>query len=202
MTLPTERILPIVTIDSADDADPLAEAFLAGGIHQVEVTLRTPAGLESIRIMSRHSGLLVGVGTALTPEHVEKAADVGARFVISPGLIEPVVTRALQLGLTPIPGIATATELAQATALGLEVLKFFPAEQLGGVSTISALAAVFPGVRFMPSGGIGPSNAAAYLEHPAVAAIGGSWMAPRDAIRTKDFDRVTALCVAAADLVP
>lgn len=200
MTRPTGRILPIVVIDSEDDAEPLAEALLAGGITQVEVTLRTPAAPEAVRRMAQYDELLVGVGTALTADQVTEAAAAGARFVISPGLVEPVVERSQELGLTPIPGIATATELARASALGLDLLKCFPVEQLGGIKTISAFAAVFPSVRFLPSGGIGPDNAAAYLRHPAVAAIGGSWMAPREAIRAKDWSTITDLCEAAAEL--
>jgi 2-dehydro-3-deoxyphosphogluconate aldolase/(4S)-4-hydroxy-2-oxoglutarate aldolase len=201
MTALRGRLLPIVVIDSADHADPLAEALLAGGIHQVEVTLRTTAGLEAARRMAQHSDLLVGVGTALTADQVSQAADAGARFVVSPGLIEPVVEAALARRLTPVPGIATATELARATTFGLTMLKLFPAEQLGGVAAISAFSSVFAGARFVPSGGIGPENAAAYLAHPAVAAIGGSWIAPRDAIRSGDFDGIARLSRAAVELV-
>lgn len=202
MTRPSGRIVPIVVIDSADDADPLAEALLTGGIRQVEVTLRTPAALEAARRMARHDELLVGVGTALTADHVTQAADAGAKFIVSPGLVEPVVEQTLSLGLTSIPGVATPTELARATSFGLDLLKLFPAEQLGGIGAISALSAVFPQVTFMPSGGIGPGNAAAYLAHPAVAAIGGSWMAPREAIRSRDFLSIADLCQAAGELAP
>ena len=201
MTRPTGRIVPIVVIDSVDDADPLAEALLAGGIHQVEVTLRTPVALEAARRMASREELLVGIGTALTADHVTQAADAGAQFIVSPGFIEPVVEQTLSLGLTSIPGIATATEVARATSFGLDLLKLFPAEQLGGVSTISALAAVFPHVQFMPSGGISQGNAPAYLAHPAVAAIGGSWIAPPDAIRSRDFLTITDLCQKAGEMV-
>ncbi|MCS5717691.1 bifunctional 4-hydroxy-2-oxoglutarate aldolase/2-dehydro-3-deoxy-phosphogluconate aldolase [Herbiconiux sp. CPCC 205763] len=201
MSISLGRILPIVVIDSADDAEPLAEALLAGGIRQVEVTLRTPAAIEAARRMARHDDLVVGVGTALTTDDVSRAADAGARFIVSPGLIEPVVERTLALGLASIPGIATATELARASAFGLDLLKVFPAEQLGGVAMIAALAAVFPEVRFMPSGGIGPTNAGAYLSHPAVTAIGGSWMAPREAIKARDFLSIADLCTAAGELL-
>lgn len=195
------RIIPIVVIDAEADADPLAEALLAGGIRQVEVTLRTPAALEAARRMARHPELVVGIGTALTADDVRRAADVGAQFIVSPGLIEPVIEKSLSLGLTSIPGIATATELARATTFGLDLLKMFPAEQLGGVATISALSAVFPTIRLMPSGGIGPENAAQYLAHPSVAAIGGSWMTPRQAIRSGDFRSITDLCRTAEGLL-
>lgn len=202
MSFLTGRILPIVVIDSPADAEPLAEALLAGGTRQVEVTLRTPAALEAIRRMAAYEELVVGVGTAVTVEQVEQAVEAGARFVVSPGLIEPVVERSLALGLPPVPGIATATELSRATAFGLDLLKLFPAEQLGGVGLISAYAAVFPGIRFMPSGGTRPDNAPSYLRHPAVAAVGGSWLAPREAIRGGDFALITRLCAAAEELVP
>lgn len=200
MTFPEAPIVPIVVIDSADDADPLADALLEGGIGQVEITLRTPAAMEAVRRMARHSGLTVGIGTALTPAQVDEAADLGAAFVVSPGLIDPVVERTVERGLIPVPGVATPTELARATASGLGLVKLFPAEQLGGVGMISALSAVFAGIRFMPSGGIGPENAREYLDHPSVAAIGGSWMAPRDAIRAGDFAGIAALCRRAVEL--
>ena len=200
MNYPTGPILPIVVIDSESRADALAEALIAGGIHQVEVTLRTPAALASARLMAMHTSLRVGIGTALSPKDVELAAEAGAEFVVSPGLVEDVVAQALEIGLTPIPGVATATELARAASLGLTLLKLFPVEQLGGVSALSSFHSVFPDIQFMPSGGIGPANARQYLEHPAVATVGGSWMVPRALIREGDFTTITALCRAAQEL--
>lgn len=200
MTILSGQILPIVVIDDAENADPLADALLEAGIHQVEVTLRTSAALEATRRMSKHDGLSVGVGTALTAAQVDQAADAGAGFVISPGLVGAVVERTMQHGLLSIPGVATPTEVARGLAFGLRTFKLFPAEQLGGTALLSALAPVFPDVEFVPSGGIGPGNARDYLKHPAVAAISGSWMTPRDLIAARDFASIADLCRSALEL--
>ncbi len=200
MTFPEGRILPLVIIDDADNADALADTLLEAGIQQVEVTLRTPRALEAARRMVLHDGLTVGVGTAVTVSQVDHAAEIGASFIVSPGLIEAVVERTLELDLCPVPGIATPSELLRAVAFGLDMVKVFPAEQLGGTAMISALNSVFPEIRLVPSGGIGPHNARDYLSQPGVAAIGGSWMTPRQAIGDKDFAGIAMLCRSAVEL--
>jgi len=165
------------------------------------VTLRTPAALAVIRGMSRHAGLLVGAGTVLDADQVDAAADAGAAFVVSPGLSRSVVERARERGLLVVPGVATATEAQAALALGLDLVKFFPAETSGGAAAIKALSAPFAALRFLPTGGIGPHNVMEYLDLPAVAAVGGSWMVPRDLVARADVTGLTALVAAAVDLV-
>ncbi len=185
-------IVPVVVIDSATIAADLVGALAAGGITTVEITLRTPAGIEAIRASSDR-GSRVGAGTVLTPQQVDECADAGARFIVSPGFDDEVVARAQERGLDVLPGIATATELQRALRAGLDVVKFFPADRLGGLPTISALAGPFPHVGFMPSGGVTAANAVEYLAHPSVVAISGSWMVPRDAIAAGDFEAITRL---------
>lgn len=185
-------IVPVVVIDSAAIAVDLVGALAAGGITTVEITLRTPAGLEAIRATSG-LGSTIGAGTVLTPQQVDECADAGARFIVSPGFDDDVVLRAQERGLDVLPGIATATELQRALRAGLDTVKFFPADRLGGLPTISSLAGPFPHVGFMPSGGVTAANAGEYLAHPSVFAISGSWMVPRDAIAVGDFDTVARL---------
>lgn len=187
------RLVPVVVLDDAAHAAPLAEALVAGGLPVAEVTFRTAAAVEAIRAMATRDDLLVGAGTVLTPEQVDAAVDAGASYIVSPGLSEAVVRRCQERGVLALPGAVTATEVQAALALGLTTLKFFPAETSGGAKAIKALAAPFAGVRFVPTGGIGPSNLAAYLQIPAVLAVGGSWMVPRDTIAAGDFDRIAAL---------
>ncbi|MFP3464081.1 bifunctional 4-hydroxy-2-oxoglutarate aldolase/2-dehydro-3-deoxy-phosphogluconate aldolase [Leifsonia sp. SIMBA_070] len=198
---PFEKILPVVVLDSVAAAEPLGAALLAAGIHQVEVTLRTPAALEAIRILAAEPRLRVGAGTVLDGAQLDATVDAGAAFVVSPGLIEEVVERGRERGIPVVPGIATATELARARSLGLRTVKFFPAEPLGGPAAIAALASVFPEMSFVPTGGIGPRSAAGYLALPAVVAVGGSWMVPRPALASGDFgavERLSREAVAAA----
>jgi 2-dehydro-3-deoxyphosphogluconate aldolase / (4S)-4-hydroxy-2-oxoglutarate aldolase len=187
------RIVPVVVLDDAAGALALADALAAGGLRTVEITLRTPAGIDAIAAISGRTDLEVGAGTVVTPEQVDLVADAGARFVVSPGLDPDVVERTRERGLLPLPGVATATEAQRAVRLGLEVVKFFPADRLGGLDGIRALAAPFGDLRFMPSGGVTPETAAEYLAHPAIAAVSGSWMVPRDALRDGDWARVERL---------
>jgi 2-dehydro-3-deoxyphosphogluconate aldolase/(4S)-4-hydroxy-2-oxoglutarate aldolase len=187
------RLVPVVVLDDAADADPLAGALVAGGLPVAEVTFRTAAALESIRVMSARGDILVGAGTVLTPAQVDLAVAAGARFVVSPGLSRAVVERAQELGVLALPGAVTATEVQAALELGVSLVKFFPAGTCGGPAAISALAGPFAGVRFVPTGGVGPANLAEYLAVPAVAAVGGSWMVARDLIKAGDFAGITAL---------
>jgi len=172
-------LVPVVVIDDARSAGPLGDALVAGGLPVAEVTLRTPAGLEALRRLADRADLLVGAGTVVTPGQVDDAVRAGAAFVVSPGLSRPVVQRCLEHGVLPLPGAVTATEIQAALELGLSTVKFFPAESSGGAAAVRALSAPFGGVRFMPTGGIGPANLADYLAVPAVQAVGGSWMVPR-----------------------
>ncbi len=199
--LSAARIVPVVVIDDAGQAPDLVAALAAGGIHSAELTLRTPAGLAALAAVAGTAGFTIGAGTVLTPEQVDACADAGAEFIVSPGFDPDVVARAQELGLAVLPGIATATELQRALRAGLSAVKFFPADRLGGLATIAALAAPFPGVRFMPSGGVGESNAREYLAHPSIFAIGGSWMVRREVIAAGDFEAVRAASAAAMELI-
>ena len=196
-----DPILPVVVIDDARDAEGLGRALVAGGIHQAEITLRTPAALGALRALSGMPGLRVGVGTVLEPEQAEAAIDAGATFVVSPGLSESVVAVCERRGVQAVPGATTATEVMRARSLGLRTLKFFPAESSGGPAALSALSSVFPDIAFVPTGGIDAARAADYLALPSVISVGGSWMVPRAAIAAGDFTGVEALCRAAVEAV-
>ena len=172
------RILPVLTIHEPADVDPIADGLIGGGICAVEVTLRTPHGLTAIRRLADRGDLVVGAGTVLSGADVEAAVDAGAVFTVSPGLNEAVVSVARARGVVPLPGIATATELQRACALGLRHVKVFPIEAIGGMRMLEALHLPFPDVEFMPSGGVTPSTAAQYLALPSVFAVGGSWLVP------------------------
>ena len=189
-----DPVLPVVVIDSAGAAEALGRALLAGGVRQVEVTLRTPEALAALRILASLPGLRAGAGTVLTVDQVGAVVEAGAEFVVSPGLDEGVVAACRRHGVPAIPGVATATELMRASSLGLRTVKFFPAEQAGGVAAVAALSAVFADMRFVPTGGINAERAAAYAALPSVVAVGGSWMVPQEVLVSGDFARVEQLC--------
>jgi 2-dehydro-3-deoxyphosphogluconate aldolase/(4S)-4-hydroxy-2-oxoglutarate aldolase len=194
------RLIPVVVLDDAADADPLAAALVAGGLPVAEVTFRTAAAPEGIRTMAARGDVLVGAGTVLTPAQVDAAVAAGASYVVSPGTSRAVVERCHELGVLALPGAVTATEVQAALELGLTTVKFFPAGTSGGARAIAALAAPFAGVRFVPTGGINATNLADYLALPVVAAVGGSWMVPRDRVRRGDFETVRALTADAVAL--
>jgi 2-dehydro-3-deoxyphosphogluconate aldolase / (4S)-4-hydroxy-2-oxoglutarate aldolase len=195
------RVVPVVVLENSHYASVLADALLTGGLPCVEVTLRTPASLDVLSEMASRPGLVVGAGTVLTPQQVDLAVDAGAQFIVSPGLDRDVVERALALGVTPLPGVATATEVQAARRLGLRHLKFFPAEAAGGIDVIAALHGPFADVQFMPTGGITLDTLGAYLGHRAVFAVGGSWMVPRSALDAGDMNTVQRLTRDTADLL-
>ncbi|WP_433046831.1 bifunctional 4-hydroxy-2-oxoglutarate aldolase/2-dehydro-3-deoxy-phosphogluconate aldolase [Dactylosporangium sp. CS-033363] len=198
--LDTSRIVPVVVLDDAASAEPLADALVAGGLPIAEVTFRTAAAAGAIARMSRHGGVVVGAGTVTTPDQVDQAVAAGATFVVSPGLSAAVVRRCRFHGVPALPGATTATEIMAALELGVDVLKFFPAGTSGGAAAVAALSAPFPQVRFVPTGGIDASNALDYLRLPSVLAVGGSWMVPRKAIAAGDFESVAILAAEATRL--
>ncbi|MER6569048.1 bifunctional 4-hydroxy-2-oxoglutarate aldolase/2-dehydro-3-deoxy-phosphogluconate aldolase [Streptomyces sp. NPDC001093] len=193
------RILPVLTVPSAATAAPLADALAAGGARCAEVTFRTPDAEQVVKAMAAHGGLTVGAGTVLTPEQVERAVEAGARFVVSPGFDADVVARCRELAVPVVPGIATATELMRALRAGLDTVKLFPAEPLGGLGFLKALAAPFPQARFLPTGGIGPVHLPGYLSHSAVVTVGGSWMATAGHLERGDYDEVRRLTAEAVE---
>lgn len=191
-------VLPVVTIDEADRASALVGALLDGGATAVEITLRTPAALDAIRrAVEEVPGALVGAGTVTSVDALHAAVDAGAVFGVSPGLDPAVVDAARERGIAFLPGVATPTELMQAVTHGVEVVKLFPAEVLGGARMIAALSAVWPEVRFVPTGGISAAELSAYLALPQVVAVGGSWMVSRAAVVAGDWDAITRATVAA-----
>ena len=194
------RLVPVVVLDSAADAGPLGAALVAGGLPVAEVTFRTAAAEDAIRAMSDRGDMIVGAGTVLTVEQVDRAVAAGARYIVSPGLSRAVVERCGEHGVVALPGAVTATEIQAALELGITTVKFFPAAISGGAAAIAALSAPFGAVRFVPTGGIGPGNVQDYLRLAAVLAIGGSWMVPRDLIASRDFAGITRLTAAAVEL--
>lgn len=188
--LTAARLVPVIVLDDAAHARPLAGALVEGGLPVAEVTFRTAAAAAAIGEMAADGRVLVGAGTVLRPEQVDEAVDAGARYVVSPGFSRAVVERCAERGVLALPGAVTATEVQAALAAGISTVKFFPADTSGGAAAIRALAAPFGDVRFVPTGGVGPANLADYLALPAVAAVGGSWMVPRDAVAAGRFDEV------------
>jgi 2-dehydro-3-deoxyphosphogluconate aldolase/(4S)-4-hydroxy-2-oxoglutarate aldolase len=194
-------IIPVVVIDDESHALPLAEALLKGGLATMEITYRTAAAQKSIATIARLlPGILPGAGTVLTVEQAKGAVDAGARYVVSPGLSPSVVSYCIERGIAVLPGVVTPTEIQGALALGIDVVKFFPAEASGGLAYLKAVGAAFRSVKFVPTGGIDESNVAAYLAHPQVLACGGSWMVKQSLIAGKQFAEITRLAGRAAAL--
>jgi 2-dehydro-3-deoxyphosphogluconate aldolase / (4S)-4-hydroxy-2-oxoglutarate aldolase len=191
-------IVPVVVIDDASFAVDAAAALRAGGIGCVEVTLRTAAGLDAIEAIAGEGASVVGAGTVLTPDDVDRASDVGAQFIVTPGFARDVVDRALELGLGVLPGVATATEVQSAVRGGLTAVKLFPADRLGGIAMIGALVGPFPTMGFVPSGGVSAANLSEYLSHPNVPAVSGSWMVGRELLRARDTAEIERLSLEAS----
>jgi len=194
-------VMPVVTIDDAKHAAPLAEALIEGGLPCAEITFRTAAATRVIEALCARGDLIVGAGTVLNTEQARKAIESGASFVISPCLSPKVVSYCLQAGIPAVPGVSTPTEIGMAVELGLSVLKFFPAEALGGLKTLAAISAPFNRVQFIPTGGISPENLVSYLKHPKVIACGGSWLVKSKLIAAEKFEEITRLTQEAVLLV-
>jgi 2-dehydro-3-deoxyphosphogluconate aldolase / (4S)-4-hydroxy-2-oxoglutarate aldolase len=192
-------VIPVLTIDRERDAVPLARALSDGGLAVIEVTLRTPAAIAAITAISRDlPQVTIGAGTLQRAADVAAAVQAGARFLVSPGTTPELAASALATELPYLPGVATPSEIMTSRALGVCFMKFFPAEALGGAAFLKALAPVFPGVAFCPTGGIDERRAADYLALPNVPIVGGSWMAPRDAVMAGDWGRIRLLAERAA----
>ncbi|MFJ4694857.1 bifunctional 4-hydroxy-2-oxoglutarate aldolase/2-dehydro-3-deoxy-phosphogluconate aldolase [Streptomyces sp. NPDC088766] len=194
-------VVPVVVVADVADAVPLARALVAGGLPAIEVTLRTPVALDAIReIAGAVPGAVVGAGTVLTPEQVTDCRAAGARFLVSPGWTDVLLTAMRASGLPFLPGVSTASEVVALLERGVREMKFFPAQAAGGTPYLRSLAGPLPQARFCPTGGIGPDNAAEYLSLPNVGCVGGSWMVPADAVAARDWTRVTDLARAASRL--
>jgi 2-dehydro-3-deoxyphosphogluconate aldolase / (4S)-4-hydroxy-2-oxoglutarate aldolase len=187
------RLLPVVVIDDARAASPLAAALSRGGLHCAEITLRTAAAEAALRAMAADPGMVVGAGTVLNAAQADRAIGAGARYIVTPGFSLEVVRHCQARSVPVFPGVATASEMLAALDAGVRTVKFFPAEPLGGVSMLKALAAPFPMMRFIPTGGITAANLAGYLRQPSVLAAGGSWMVAASLINAGDFDQITRL---------
>ena len=195
-------LVPVVRIDHPEAAGRLAEALVAGGLPCAEITFRTAGAAEAIqRIADEFPDVLLGAGTVLEVDQARRAVDAGARFIVSPGFSRPVVEWCQREAVPVMPGVATATEILTALEAGLSTLKVFPAEALGGVALLEALAAPFGGVKLVPTGGISSANLASYLRISAVLAVGGSWMVAPSLLTSERFDEVTRLARAAVDIV-
>jgi 2-dehydro-3-deoxyphosphogluconate aldolase/(4S)-4-hydroxy-2-oxoglutarate aldolase len=191
----------VITIEDASAAVPLARALVAGGLPVVEITLRTPAAVEAARaIIAEVKEAVVGIGTVLKPDDLQRAEGLGAAFAISPGLSIELLHAAASGNLPFVPGIQTASDLIACVTRGYDLVKFFPAVPAGGLATLNALGGPFPNVRFCPTGGIGEADAAQWLAHPRVVAVGGSWVAPASDIKAGAWSKIEARARAAAAL--
>ena len=195
-------VMPVMVIQNLDDAVPLAKALVAGGIKVLEITLRTPIALDAIRLISQEvKEAIVGAGTITTPEQLQAAEDAGAVFAISPGLTPTLLAAAKAGKIALIPGISTLSELMMGMEYGLDYFKFFPAEAAGGIPMLKSIAGPIPQATFCPTGGISPENYNAYLNLNNVACVGGSWLVPSDAVKSKNWAKVTELAKQAIDNV-
>ena len=195
-------IVPVVVLEDAKDAKPLAKALVNGGLPCAEVTFRTKAAAESIKIMTtEYPDMLVGAGTVLTTAQVDLAVESGAKFIVSPGFDPEIVDYCLSKDIPVFPGCVTPSEVAQAVKRGLKVVKFFPAGQFGGVATIKALAAPYVGLKFMPTGGVNAKNLEEYLNCSSIIACGGSWMVKDSFVKEGNFEKIRELTAEAVALV-
>ncbi len=195
-------IVPVVVLEDAKDAEPLAKALVEGGLPCAEVTFRTAAAADAIKKMvEAYPEILVGAGTVLTTEQVDRAVAAGAKFIVSPGLNPEVVQYCLDKDIPVTPGTQTPSEMEQAMAMGLDFVKFFPAEPAGGLKMIKAVAAPYVNLTFMPTGGINAGNVRDYLAYERIVACGGSWMVPKNLVKEGRFEEIKALVAEAAEIV-
>ncbi|MDB2686722.1 bifunctional 4-hydroxy-2-oxoglutarate aldolase/2-dehydro-3-deoxy-phosphogluconate aldolase [Mariniblastus sp.] len=187
------KVVPVIAIQDLNDAEHLADALTAGGIPCAEITLRTDAGLATIELLAKRSDFLVGAGTVHNADQAQAVIDAGAKFVVAPGFNPKTVSKCIEQQVPIFPGISSPTDLEQALEFGLDVVKFFPAEAMGGVKTLKALHGPYHTLRFMPTGGVSMANLKDYLSLPFVIGCGGSWMAKGDLIAAGRFDEITRL---------
>jgi 2-dehydro-3-deoxyphosphogluconate aldolase/(4S)-4-hydroxy-2-oxoglutarate aldolase len=195
------RLIPMVVVDKAEHADPFGDALVAGGLPVAEITFRTDAAEAAIRALAKRGDVLVGAGTVLTTELADRAIGAGAQFIVAPGTNPNVVEHCRIRSVPIVPGVATPTDIELALSHGASTLKFFPAENMGGVGTLKALVGPYPDVRFIPTGGITPEKLPSYFALPSVLACGGSWLAPRELLAAGDFAAIRQLIERAAKLL-
>jgi 2-dehydro-3-deoxyphosphogluconate aldolase/(4S)-4-hydroxy-2-oxoglutarate aldolase len=187
------RIIPVVAIQEPENATPLAEALIKGGLPCAEITFRTAAAKAVIETLAKRGDMLVGAGTVLSIEQVKTAVEAGACFIVAPGLNPKVVNYCLNHSIPVTPGVATPTDIEAAMEFGLEIVKYFPAEAFGGIKTLKAISAPYTMMKFIPTGGINAENVTEYLRHPKVAAVGGSWMVKSSLISDRQFETIARL---------
>lgn len=195
------RVVPVVAIQNADDTMQLADALIDGGLPCAEITFRTPAAIDAMRMMAKRDDILVGAGTVLKVDQVKAAVDVGAKFMVSPGFNPKVVGYCIENNIAVTPGICTPSDIEAALEFGLEVLKFFPAGAFGGLKTLKAMSGPYTTVKFVPTGGINPNNLSEYLQFPKVLACGGTWIAKSTLISEGKFDVITKNAREAVEIV-
>ncbi|MCR5210920.1 MAG: bifunctional 4-hydroxy-2-oxoglutarate aldolase/2-dehydro-3-deoxy-phosphogluconate aldolase [Lachnospiraceae bacterium] len=195
-------VIPVIALDDAKDASPMGDALMKGGLPAAEVTFRTAAAVDTIKILKKEfPDMLVGAGTVLTTEQADRAIDAGAEFIVAPGLNPKVVKHVLDKGYHMSPGIATATEIEAALDLGLTFVKFFPAEANGGLPMIKALAGPYTNVKYMPTGGVNAKNLADYLSYDKIVCCGGTWVVKKDLVSEGKFSEIEKMAKEAADIV-
>ena len=191
-------VVPVVVLEDAKDAIPVAKAMLAGGVDVMEITFRTAAAADSIKAVAEACPeMLVGAGTVLNLTQCKLAVEMGAKFIVSPGFDAEVVDWCIANNIPVTPGCVTPTEITAAVNRGLKVIKFFPANVYGGLNAMKNLAAPFVGIKFLPTGGVNAANIKEYIDAPFIHAVGGSWVCPKDAVKAGDWDKITALCAEA-----
>lgn len=195
-------VVPVIIIDRLEDAQPLAEALVAGGLPALEVTLRSPVALEAIRIMAKVPGAVVGAGTVLNPEHVKQVSDAGAKFIVSPGAYPELIDAVLDSGIPYLPGVATPAEMMALLARGVRHQKLFPATVVGGMDMLKAVSSPLSQIKFCPTGGVTAATAPDFLALPNVMCVGGSWVTPAKLVAAGDWAGITALAREAAALRP
>lgn len=193
-------VIPVIIIDRLEDAQPLAEALVAGGLPVLEVTLRSPAALDAIRIMAKVPGAVVGAGTVINPEQVAQVADAGAKFIVSPGTYPGLVDAVLDSGIPYLPGVATPAEMMYLLSRGIRHQKLFPATVVGGMDMLKAVSSPLSQIKFCPTGGVTAATAPDFLALPNVMCVGGSWVTPGNMVKAGDWAGITALAREAASL--
>jgi 2-dehydro-3-deoxyphosphogluconate aldolase/(4S)-4-hydroxy-2-oxoglutarate aldolase len=197
----TSPVIPVMVINNIEQAVPLANALVEGGLKVLEITLRTPVALDAIKIIKAEvPGAIVGTGTVINLETLKQAIDVGSDFLVSPGVTENLIDAALKAGTPILPGVASPSEVMRLMELGITQMKFFPAEAAGGIPMLKSIGGPLPQVTFCPTGGVNPKNATDYLALKNVACVGGSWMAPADLVDAGNWDEITRLATEAANI--
>jgi len=200
LRLKKAAVVPVVVLEKEEDALPTANALLSGGIDVMEITLRTDAGLACIKKLAQHPDMLVGAGTVLSLDQAKRCVDAGAKFIVSPGFNAQMVKWCVENDIAVTPGCVTPTEIMAALELGINVVKFFPANVYGGLGAMKALAAPFGNVKFIPTGGVNAQNLKEYISAPFVYAVGGSWLCTKADISAGSFEKITHLCAQAVEI--